>query len=219
MDWIEWADWYRRIVADLELDPARDREAAAVLKELSIHCQDGLLALERAIRGKEANIFGPAPFPPENFSKALKITAGAATEQLIRIDEWPDIVVTDLDGDVQAQVEANRRGAIAVIHAHGDNVDALREWVPKFTPPVVCTTQCEPIEGIFNFGGFTDGDRAVFLAAHFGASRIILRGFDFENPVGKQRSDRARKMKKLDYARQLIDHAAMSYGIEIQGHA
>ena len=215
MDWMEWTDWYRRIVAGLELDPARDMEAALVLKGLCIHCQGGVETLERSIRGKEATIFGPAAFSPDDFSDVLKISAGAATEQLVRKGVWPDIVVTDLDGDVQAQVEANRRGAIAVIHAHGDNIDALREWTALFNPPVVCTTQCEPIERIFNFGGFTDGDRAVLMAAHFGASRIILRGFDFENPVGKQRSSWARKKKKLDYARQLIDHAARSYGIEI----
>jgi len=35
----------------------------------------------------------------------------------------------------------------------------------------------------FVIGGLTDGDRAVFLADHFGASRIVLAGFDFGDEV------------------------------------
>ena len=47
--------------------------------------------------------------------------------------------------------------------------------------------------------GFTDGDRAVFLADHFGAARIRLVGFDFETPNAKDRDLRL-KQRKLDWA-------------------
>lgn len=32
---------------------------------------------------------------------------------------------------------------------------------------------------VYNFGGFTDGDRAVFLAEALGASLIVVAGMDF----------------------------------------
>ena len=38
---------------------------------------------------------------------------------------------------------------------------------------------------VYNFGGFTDGDRAVFLAEELGAKKIFLIGFDFGEIVGK----------------------------------
>jgi len=89
-----------------------------------------------------------------------------------------------------------------VIHAHGDNGPAVEAWAPRFTGPVVGTTQAKPVGGLRNFGGFTDGDRAVLMAAHFGASKINLVGFDFENPSPKD--DRELKKRKLDWAYMLV---------------
>ncbi|MEZ5336103.1 MAG: hypothetical protein R2741_13165 [Methanolobus sp.] len=55
-------------------------------------------------------------------------------------------------------------------------------------------------ENVYNFGGFSDGDRCVYLAKEFGAASITLIGFDFDdlyvNPV---------KKKKLKWARLLIE--------------
>jgi uncharacterized Rossmann fold enzyme len=219
MEWNEWEHWYDQIVVNMGLDPKRDMEAARLLRTLEAHRRGDLRDLEKLIRGKEVIIFGPAPFSDMNFGNAVKISAGSTTDQLVEMNIWPEIIVTDLDGNVPAQVEANKKGAVAVIHAHGDNMDAIREWVPRFSPPVIGTTQVEPIEDIYNFGGFTDGDRSVFMAIHFGASRIILKGFDFDNPTGKPIVDIALKKKKLGYARQLIIYAAKTYGIEIlQSH-
>ncbi|MEE9236285.1 MAG: hypothetical protein V3U52_00640, partial [Thermoplasmata archaeon] len=47
------------------------------------------------------------------------------------------------------------------------------------------------------------GDRAVFLADHFGASVIRLLGFDFERPNPKDRSTEV-KQRKLIWAKKLI---------------
>jgi uncharacterized Rossmann fold enzyme len=219
MEWLEWKHWYDQIVVNMGLDPERDMEAAKLLRTLEAHRRGDLRDLEKLIRGKEVMIFGPAPFSDMNFGNAVKISAGSTTDQLAEMNIWPEIIVTDLDGNVPAQVEANKKGAVAVIHAHGDNMDAIREWVPRFSPPVIGTTQVEPIQDIYNFGGFTDGDRSVFMAIHFGASRIILKGFDFDNPTGKPIVDMALKRKKLGYARQLINYARKTYGIEIiQSH-
>jgi Uncharacterized Rossmann fold enzyme len=42
----------------------------------------------------------------------------------------------------------------------------------------VATTQAAPIPGVHNFGGFTDGDRAVFAARELGAVDVRIIGFD-----------------------------------------
>ena len=116
----------------------------------------------------------------------------------------PDIVVTDLDGDVESQIEASEKGAVTLIHAHGDNIDLIMRYAKEFTGKVILTTQSRPDLVLYNFGGFTDGDRAVCLARHLGAENILLYGFDFENPSFKDGSDPAVKRKKLQWARRII---------------
>ncbi|MDD1718303.1 MAG: hypothetical protein LUO88_04425, partial [Methanoregulaceae archaeon] len=67
-------------------------------------------------------------------------------------------------------------------HAHGDNIPLIRHWVPRFTGPFVATTQTRPLPGVHNWGGFTDGDRAVFAAHALGAKQVVLAGFDLDDP-------------------------------------
>ena len=70
------------------------------------------------------------------------------------------------------------------------------------------TTQTTPFNKIQNFGGFTDGDRGVFLASHFEAKKIILFGMDFGKQIGKfsntKKSDRDTKLKKLKIGEELL---------------
>ncbi|MCQ2071391.1 MAG: DNA transporter, partial [archaeon] len=73
-----------------------------------------------------------------------------------------------------------------------------------FEGPVVLTTQGRPQNTVFNYGGFTDGDRCVCLAREFGATRILLYGFDFDHPTVKEGSDPSRKLAKLGWAKRII---------------
>jgi uncharacterized Rossmann fold enzyme len=111
----------------------------------------------------------------------------------------PNIIVTDLDGNMDDEAKANDLGAIMVVHAHGDNMDALGEELPRLKR-VIGTTQSTPLSNVYNFGGFSDGDRSVFLAKEMGAKSINLIGFDYNDtnvtPI---------KKKKLMWAEKLID--------------
>ena len=86
-----------------------------------------------------------------------------------------------------------------VVHAHGDNTDLLRRWVPRFEGPMVGTTQGPPLPHVHNFGGFSDGDRAAFAAHHLGAASVGFAGFDLDDdsvdPI---------KRGKLRFARRLL---------------
>ncbi len=159
--------------------------------------------------GEDVTVLGNGP----NLEQELRqqapagtvITADGATSTLMHtLGRVPDIIVTDLDGDAVDQIAANAQGAIVVVLAHGDNEELVRRYAPWFTGPVTPTTQGRPFDGVYNFGGFTDGDRAVMLARHMGAIRIHLRGFDLENPRPKAGKDPAVKLRKLQIARDLI---------------
>lgn len=90
------------------------------------------------------------------------------------------------------------------MHAHGDNRSTLARVVPSLAGPVQGTTQAEPHGDIMNAGGFTDGDRACCLAAHLGATGLVLVGFDWDAPVEKPGRDPAIKRRKLAWAREIV---------------
>jgi len=81
------------------------------------------------------------------------------------------------------------------------------------------TTQTKPIGKLQNFGGFTDGDRAVFLANYFMAKKIILFGMDFGKRIGKfsntKPSERTIKLKKLRKGKFLLEWLAIKSKSEL----
>jgi uncharacterized Rossmann fold enzyme len=126
------------------------------------------------------------------------ISADGATSALLAAGIVPDIIVSDLDGSRADLLKANRMGAIVLAHAHADNVPAVREMVPKLKD-VIGTTQAAPFDHVYNFGGFSDGDRCVFLAKEFGARNIKIIGFDLDDT-----NVTPKKLKKLKWARKLL---------------
>ena len=62
-----------------------------------------------------------------------------------------------------------------------------------------------PSEGLLDVGGFTDGDRGACLAAHLGARRVLLWGFEFDAVEETEPMGRARKLAKLRWARAVFD--------------
>lgn len=202
----EWESIYPEILSDFGYSRSEDEASARLLNALMANA--GLKDGDEisSCFGREATVFGPV------YSGAMErgafrgtlISAGDATGALMESKILPDVVVTDLDGDVEAQKEASRRGSLVFIHAHGDNRDRILEHAGDFRGPVVLTTQSKPFGSLFNFGGFTDGDRAVCIARHFGVSRIYLAGFDFASPALKDGSDPVIKAKKLKWAERII---------------
>jgi len=142
----------------------------------------------------------------KNLKKSIKIAADSSVKPLVDNGIVPDIVITDLDGDWNS-LEKIATKSIFVVHAHGDNINKLK-FSKKFKK-CIGTTQSKPFSKIQNFGGFTDGDRGVFLANHFGAKKIILFGMDFGERIGKysntKKSERGIKLMKLNKGRLLLE--------------
>lgn len=139
--------------------------------------------------------------------RSLIIASDGAVRALIEEDIYPDIVVTDLDGDIDSLLYASRRGSITVIHAHGDNIDKIIKFTNLFVGPVIGSTQVEPRPYVYNFGGFTDGDRGAYILYHAGYREIILVGFDLLNPSpcpGKSLFNLELKRIKLSIASYLL---------------
>jgi uncharacterized Rossmann fold enzyme len=201
-----WEPLYLAILDDFGFSRHRDEEAAELLRELLQGRVSPLLAAEALLSGRKAVICGNAPclareledMRDKEVDDAVFLAADGATVSLLGHGILPAIIVTDLDGPFPAILKANKLGSMMMVHAHGDNLEALKRYVPLLDR-VMGTVQCRPPEGLYNFGGFTDGDRAVFLAREMGAASIKLIGFDFDD-----QSVTPRKKKKLAWARKLI---------------
>jgi uncharacterized Rossmann fold enzyme len=206
MDWSEWEPHYRAIVSEFGFDARADEEArdilGAFLQQRETRPGEVDRALRTAVEGRRATVVGAGHTVDGSAVREgsdFVVVADKAAAAFLASGGSPDAIVTDLDGDVWAILEANEQGVPVAVHAHGDNVDALRRWVPRMRGPLLGTTQAEPAPpNVLNVGGFTDGDRACFLAEHWGAASIRLVGFDFEH------ASTPRKLAKLKWARELV---------------
>jgi len=220
MDYKDWKSNYEKIVSDFNYSVKTDEKAANTLDKL-LQEEKNLFpinTLKDLINNREIIIFGAGPSLEKSILKnkkkltdKLKIAADGTTTALLKNKIRPDIIVTDLDGKISDQLKANSEGSIVIIHAHGDNINKIKKYVPEFKEKILGTTQINPehYNLLHNFGGFTDGDRAVYLADHFHAKKIYLVGFDFNGNIGKysftKNKDKKLKLKKLKWCEYLID--------------
>lgn len=225
MDFEKWRPWYDKIVATFGFDRTADQNSANLLEKLiegkAVHPS----VVHRIIDGETVVVFGCGPSVQRNlkeyFTSSIKdrsipITADGATTPLLRIGRTiPRIVVTDIDGEIEDIVDVSEKGSVVVVHAHGDNMTALESCVPRFKS-VLGSTQVEPRPHVYNFGGFTDGDRSAFLAEEAGAKCIVLMGMDLGRVVGKYSKPghttdypaSSTKIRKLLMAKELLSWLA-----------
>ena len=199
----EWEPIYEQILSDLGFDRAGDESARDVAAEFAHPFDDGRLA---DLDGASVAVVGAAP----SLAAELKtfddstvdaiVAASTAADTVAAAGLSVDLMVTDLDKNTDTACELTHSETPVAAHAHGDNIPALREWLPRFDPEwTLVTTQAEPQEPVANFGGFTDGDRAAFIADAFGAADLRFLGWQFDDP-----SVDPLKARKLRWAEQLL---------------
>ena len=217
----EWKFFYEKIAQDLNLQIEHEKEAANVLNNLLKQKKMNLLSekkLDQLISNKEVVVFGAGSSLEKTILKykkmienKVKITADGTTTALLQKNILPDVIVTDLDGKITDQLKASSLGCKTIIHAHGDNIHKINKHVPEFKGEISGTTQInpQPYSHLYNYGGFTDGDRAIFLSDHFHAEKIYLAGFDFDERIGKYsfatNKDKKLKLKKLKWCKYLVE--------------
>jgi len=200
----DWEPLYLRILAYFGFSREDDERSAQILSELLP--RNDIDLLHRSIEGNICVVCGNAPSLPLDLKTAdlmgkVVIAADAAARVLFRRGIRPDIILSDIDGMDEDFLTMNDAGTILVLHAHGDNIPLVRSWVPRVRGPVVGTTQSTPLANVYNFGGFSDGDRCVFAAHELGAASVELIGFDLDDtkvdPVKHGKLMIARKLLKL----------------------
>ncbi|UCG03528.1 MAG: DUF115 domain-containing protein [Candidatus Heimdallarchaeota archaeon] len=251
MNWPDWKESYYQIMEKLDFDTEADIQSVKLLEKYLIKFNSDkkkdILSKLKIFQEQPVIIAGAGPSLKKDFSRVfigpyLKkilrdfkiITVDGATTLFKENNVVPSLVVTDLDGDLDAISWAIQKGTLALIHAHGDNQQQISSFFQKnsdfiFKTDVWGTAQCEPGQFLFNFGGFTDGDRAIFLAFHFQSPLIGLIGFDFGTQIGEysilKSPLKKRKKKKLEKFHIAIDlitafhsqHSGLRYNLTSEG--
>ena len=203
MEFDEWEPVYESILCAFGYDRDADERARDVLASLTDDFD-----LERLSRARNATVAvaGAGPSLEDDFALERARTADVVVAASTAVDTLAthgvdvDCMVTDLDKNPETVRRLTEAGVPVAIHAHGDNVDAVRTVVPDcVTESVLPTTQAAPRGPVRNVGGFTDGDRAAFLADHLGADRLRFVGWDLDDPTVDQV-----KARKLEWAERLL---------------
>ncbi len=151
-------------------------------------------------------------------SSDVILSADGAVRAVLEYNLKSDIVVTDLDGDPKSLIEAYKSGSKFIVLCHGDNIDKII-FYSKIFRNIFLTSQIISLPPyILNLGGFTDGDRAIYIASKFKAKDILLIGMDYNSEVGLYSlgtsKDLRKKRIKLKIAdaltRYLIDKYSMT---------
>lgn len=251
MNWPDWKKNYYQIIEQLGFDIEADKKSAKLLEtylgQLNLTDKYQILQKLEVILQKPIIVAGAGPSLKRDFlaifsdlysSKIISyfhtIAVDGATTLFKQKNIIPSIVVTDLDGDLTAISWAIKKGALTLIHAHGDNQQQISCFFTKYmeiisTNNVWGTTQSKPGKILLNFGGFSDGDRAIFLAFHFQSPLIGLIGFDFGTKIGEYstlnspiKKAQRNKLEKFRVALDLIatyhsQHQGLRYNLTHQG--
>ncbi|MDW8063630.1 MAG: DUF115 domain-containing protein [Candidatus Caldarchaeum sp.] len=227
----EWLEHYEKIVKTLGIDPEKDIQSARLLSQIISGRSATRKELAAVLRKKAfAVVFGAAPSLEYDLDMFLRffepgdasvVAVDGAVKAFQELGVRPDVVVTDLDGGEEALLKASLQDVFLVVHAHGDNADKIIQLVPRLRGKILGTTQTEPVGVLENFGGFTDGDRAVFMCEEIGVGTIVVAGMDFEGEIGKHSKPRplsaeetARKKIKLQIGKTLLETlASKTYAI------
>ncbi|RDI72952.1 6-hydroxymethylpterin diphosphokinase MptE-like protein [Halopelagius longus] len=196
----DWEPVYESILAAFGYPRSGDERARDVLAEYATPFD-----VERLdCTGRTVAVVGAAPSLSEEVERvgdADRVFAASTAADAVRDAGFDvDLMVTDLDKNPETARELTREGTPVAAHAHGDNVPAVREWVPRFeSEHVLATTQAAPVDAVYNFGGFTDGDRAAFAADAFGADELRFVGWEFDDAAVSES-----KAQKLRWAERLL---------------
>ena len=206
-----WNKKYNEILKEFGYSKKDDIESAKILNS-KITKKIPKKTLTKLIQNNDVFIIGAGPSllksikTLKKFSNVVKIVADGAIQAFLENDLKADILVSDLDGDLKSIKKIGKTNTLIFVHAHGDNIEKLdlvsgfKNWAG--------TTQTKEFGKLYNFGGFTDGDRCVFLANYFNAKNIILVGMDFGNTIGKYSkniSNKTLKRKKLRFGKGLLE--------------
>ncbi len=190
MEWVLTRSVYTRALPQLNFEG--DEVAAKVASGFCDHVD-----LEGLDWGTVHVVMPPAQTRPLGNGLVIAVE-GYTVRKLLDWGIRPRVVVTDFDFQPEHILNCD---CLVFGHAHGDNIGRFIEFAGKLRGRLVPTVQVWPRNCGLLLPGFTDGDRAVYLAYYMGARVINVYGFN--KYVVVKRMDEVKRIK-LDLAEAFI---------------
>ena len=154
-----WKTQFKEIRKEFEYLEKDDLISAEKLDSL-LKGKNSKNQFQNMIKGKTVFIIGAGPSLTRSLKyikkskNVVKIVADGAVRALLEKNIKPDILVTDLDGDLKSIEKIGKTRIPIIVHAHGDNYEKLE--IVKKLKNVVGSTQTRKIGKIENFGSHQD---------------------------------------------------------------
>jgi uncharacterized Rossmann fold enzyme len=193
----EWFEiMYPKVRASLGYDQSKDEKARDLLSALLSRRKnrDSPASLLPFIKGKTAIMFGAGPSLTSDIKgvssfietrNPIVVAADGAADALYDSNVTPAIIVSDLDSCSEESLVRNSQDGYVFVHAHGDNCWLVETLVPKLRDKLSGTTQVASTNGVVNYGGLTDGDRACYITSSYDPRTIVIAGMDLGEKEGE----------------------------------
>ncbi|WP_291765484.1 6-hydroxymethylpterin diphosphokinase MptE-like protein [Caldivirga sp. UBA161] len=195
---------YMRAMMGLGLNFSNDAKAAELAGDYCSSDPDQLWSLN----WETVTIYMPPYVGDPKPSGLIIAVEGYTLRRLLNDGVVPDIVVTDFDYEPDNLIGFK---GIVIGHAHGDNTHTYIKYAKRISR-LIPSVQVWPISCSILIPGFTDGDRAVYLAAYMGSRQITVRGFNPNAPI--KRNDYVKRIK-LKLAEYFINRASKLTNISV----
>lgn len=202
-----------------------------------------LSEISKETQGRESIVFGAGPSLQSDIDglrehirkkSPLLVAADGAAEALREFGLVSDLIISDLDSCSLDTLRICALNGYVFAHAHGDNVELIRTIVPKLPKNSLGTTQVHTKIPVYNFGGFTDGDRACYVTSFFRPTSIVIAGMDFGDVEGEYSVNKydlisnPKRPLKLEWGKKSLEFLitirpeiqfrnVTKYGLEIRG--
>ena len=196
-------DWWWSFQEEIseQFDFSKDREAVA--SRLISNVKYNSFSIRKRIEDKDLILVGAGLQKDTDIPSSNVIVADGALRACLERNIIPSLIVTDLDGYIPDILWAHKQGSEIILHAHGDNIARVFQYLSDINPNCITTTY--PSVSSNCWGGFTDGDRALMMSLSLNCNTIKMIGFDY-NIIGNYSGDYSpRKLEKLRWAQKIIE--------------
>ena len=199
-------DWWWSLQEEISEQFSFSKDRESVASSLVSNSKSNISLIRKRIENKDLILVGAGIQEDTDIPNSNVIVADGALRACSERNIIPSIVITDLDGYIPEILLASKQGSEIIVHAHGDNIARVFQYLPEINPSCITTTY--PSASDQCWGGFTDGDRALMMSLSLNCKTVKMVGFDYSE-VGDYSGDYSpRKLEKLAWARKIVEACA-----------
>lgn len=199
-------DWWWSLQEEISEQFSFSKDRESVASSLVSNSKSNISLIRKRIENKDLILVGAGIQEDTDIPNSNVIVADGALRACSERNIIPSIVITDLDGYIPEILLASKQGSEIIVHAHGDNIARVFQYLPEINPSCITTTY--PSTSNQCWGGFTDGDRALMMSLSLNCKTVKMVGFDY-SVVGDYSGDYSpRKLEKLAWARKIVEACA-----------